>query len=215
MVKTILFDFWGTLVENGVYPSPLKQAKFILWIEGPYSYFVQMFEKQFMTKKYDDLTQAFKEVCDQLGLKYNDEQIEKLVGMWNKNRLLAKIFPETEEVLKSLKSKGYKLVLISNTDSSSIDGLIDKYNLRQYFDAVVLSYEYGLLKNDPGMFDLALDKVGGSKEDALMVGDSFESDVKGAQKAGVKALLLDRHDRMDFSPKIHTLLDIEEFLNKP
>jgi hypothetical protein len=26
MVKAILFDFWGALVENGIFPSPVKQA---------------------------------------------------------------------------------------------------------------------------------------------------------------------------------------------
>ena len=213
MAKVILFDFWGTLVENGVYPSPLKQAKFILWVEGPYSYFVQMFEKHFMTSKFNDLTQGFKHACDELKLQYQDDQIEKLVGMWNKNRLLAKVFPETEEVLKALKAKGYKIVLISNTDFSSIDGLLDKFNLRQYFDATVLSYDCGLLKNEPRMFEIALEKVGASKDDALMVGDSFESDVKGAQKAGIKAVLLDRHDRVQHSPKILTLLEMEDFLN--
>ncbi len=33
MVKLIIFDFWGTLVENGIFPSPVRQVKYILRIE--------------------------------------------------------------------------------------------------------------------------------------------------------------------------------------
>ena len=44
MVKAIIFDFWGTLVENGVW-SPIKQVKQILDIDVPFSEYVVRMEK--------------------------------------------------------------------------------------------------------------------------------------------------------------------------
>ena len=48
MVKLIIFDFWGTLVSQGIY-SPVKQVKFILGIEEDFSSYITQFEESFMT----------------------------------------------------------------------------------------------------------------------------------------------------------------------
>ena len=41
MVKAIFFDFWGTVVENGVFPSPVKQARFLLGLEIEFSDYIK------------------------------------------------------------------------------------------------------------------------------------------------------------------------------
>ncbi len=186
MTKAILFDFWGTLMENGVLPSPIKEARHILWLgKMPFSDFVLRFEKVFMTKRYESLAEAFGEVCREFQLTPNNHHVDQLVGLWNKNRLLAKPFPETIEVLQQLKKK-YKLVLISNTDCFGIEPVVEKYQLTQYFDGIVLSYKEGKLKTDKALFEKALQEAGVSPDEAVMVGDSLESDMKSAEQAGTE-----------------------------
>jgi hypothetical protein len=90
MVKAILFDFWGTLVENGIFPSPVKQARYILRLRMTFKDFIIRFEKAVMTKPYNDLNEAFTAVCKEFDLDPQPFIIEKLVGMWNKNELLGK-----------------------------------------------------------------------------------------------------------------------------
>jgi len=138
--------------------------------------------------------------------------MDKLVGMWNKNMLLAKPFLDTISALESLKKKKLKIALISNTDSLSIDPLLDKFELRKFFDVVVLSYETGKLKTDPDMYKHCLRKLKVKKNEAIMVGDSIESDIKGAEAAGLKALLLDRRNRIEYEGKILGLKEIENHL---
>jgi HAD superfamily hydrolase (TIGR01549 family) len=215
LTKVIFFDFWGTLVENGVLPSPIKEAQRILWLKNmQFTEFVVRFETVFMTKKYESLKDAFADVCKEFQITPNDHHVEQLIGLWNKNRLLARPFPEALDVISELKKK-YKLVLISNTDCFSIEAVLEKYNMRQYFDVVLLSYAEGKLKSDVTLFEKALQELGIEAKDALMVGDSIDSDMKGAEAAGIRGVLLDRKNRREFSPKITNLYELAENIEVP
>ncbi|MFP4424338.1 MAG: HAD family hydrolase [Candidatus Woesearchaeota archaeon] len=211
-MKAVLFDFWGTIIENGIFPSPVKQAKFILRIDMPFGEYIERFERSFMTKKADNLTEAFRNVCEDFDVRPPEHVIDKLVGMWNKNTLLAKPFDDTFETIKALRKKGIKVGLISNTDPFSITQLISKFELDELFDTVILSYNIGLLKADAEMFDKAIAKLGVSKEDTIMVGDSIESDMRGAENAGVKGYLIDRKDKREYENKITSLREILEMV---
>jgi HAD superfamily hydrolase (TIGR01493 family) len=212
MVKAIIFDLQGTLVENGVYPSPVKQVRYILGIMQSFHEYVPEFEKVFMTKCYDSLSEGFKEVAAHFDLEPPEYVIEKLVGVWNKNKLLSKVFPETIDVLTELK-KDHKLILVANIDCFSKD-IIEKYSLGQYFDHIFLSCDTGFLKTDPRLFEMVLEKSGLDKKDALMVGDSMESDIKSAEEAGITAVLVDRNNRMAYGRRISNLIGIKDYLGE-
>lgn len=207
-MKAVLFDFWGTLAENGCY-SPLKQTYLLLRQTIPFGDFVATFEKAAMTTEFKEQKEAFEEACKALGAKYDDELIDRLVGLWNKNKILAKPYPETATVLNNLKKKGIKLALVSNSLMSNTDFVLEKYQLDQYFDKIMLSCKYGLLKNN-GLITEALKELKVNKDEAIMVGDSIESDIEPAEQEGVKALLVDRRDNREYPNKIKTLDEIEK-----
>ncbi len=209
-IKAIIFDFWGTVVENGVFPSPIKQVKGILRIDSDFTEYVTKFEESFMLKKFDSLEQGFDTVCKDLNIRANPYQKELLIGLWNKNRLLAKPFPDTIATLKDLKSKNYKIALISNTDCFSVRSILEKYNMLDLFDVVKLSYETGMLKSNAKVFDETLKELGVIKEEAVMIGDSIDSDIRGAENAGVRGILIDRKNRRDYEDKITSLNEIED-----
>lgn len=212
MKKAVIFDFWGTIVEIGVHPSPIRQIKSMLNLDIPFSSYIIKFEEVFMKQPYKNLFEAFTEVCKAFHIEPKQELLEELVGLWNKNKLLAQPFPETIEVLEELKENGYKLIMLSNTDCFSIEEIMEKYDLKKYFDEIVLSYQVKMLKSNPRVFQKALDEIDVRKEEAVMVGDSIESDIIGAKKAGVDAILVDRTETRDFIPKIKDLTELKKFL---
>lgn len=63
--------------------------------------------------------------------------------------------------------------------------------LEQLIDHFVLSFEHGIQKPDPRIFSMALDALGLSPSEALMVGDRPSRD-GGAVTAGIATLLLPR-----------------------
>ena len=56
--------------------------------------------------------------------------------------------------------------------------------LRERADAVVVCEEVGVLKPDPKVFAHAAEEAGVAPGEVLYVGDSYHSDVEGAQRAG-------------------------------
>ena len=89
--------------------------------------------------------------------------------------------------------------------SAGIDG---------YFRKVILSDDIGVLKPHAEIFRYALTVTGSSVEDSLMVGDSWENDVVGAQGVGVHQAFLDVHEplALPFEPTYH-IRDLKELLS--
>ena len=165
MVKGVFFDFWGTLVENGTY-SPLRQSIKILRVHMQFGEFAERFEKVLMTKEYEDQKTAFEDVCKEFDVDPKPIVIEKLIGVWNKNRLLANVYPDTIDTLKALKEKGLKLVIVSNAPSNNIEPVLEKFEMTDLFDDIFVSYQHGKLKTD-GLFEIALKKTKLKKGDVV------------------------------------------------
>lgn len=104
------------------------------------------------------------------------------------------LFPETLEVLGSLRDRGFVVGVISNFDSRLLD-VSRALGLTPYLDSFTLSSRAGAAKPDPAIFLRALDCHGLSPREAVHVGDSPGDDVRGAVAAGLVPVLLDRDGR--------------------
>jgi putative hydrolase of the HAD superfamily len=100
-------------------------------------------------------------------------------------------YPEVPDVLAALRSGGARLAVVSNWDVSLHD-VLERTRLRPLVDVVVTSAEVGVAKPDPGIFAIALERLGAPRDGAVHVGDSLEVDVAGARAAGVDAVLVVR-----------------------
>src|SRR3989338_67848 len=200
MTKTILFDCWGTLIEQGVH-SPLKQVKEMLNIQIPFHNYVVRMERAMMTRSFPTLKEAFLSVAKEFNLQPTEEQLDTLIGLWNKSWMLAQPYQEVEEVLRELQ-KEYTLVLVSNTDNVGVEKVLEKFGLKNYFAAIFFSYQLGNLKTDKKFFYQIFDQLGVHAEDCIMVGDSVQSDIIPAKQLGMRAILVDRKDQRDFPEKI-------------
>jgi len=111
------------------------------------------------------------------------------------------LFPETKEVLSTIKKRGFSLGIISNFDTRVYDVCTD-LGIIDYFDNLVISSEAGFSKPSPEIFNTALNKIGVSATQSLHIGDSLELDFHGARSVGINALLLDKKGRYKDSEDI-------------
>ena len=100
-------------------------------------------------------------------------------------------YPDAVPALTQLRSRGLKLVCVSNWDCS-LGEVLERCGLAAHLDGAVSSAEAGARKPDPAIFEAALALAGCSADEAVHVGDTREEDVEGAEAAGIRALLLDR-----------------------
>jgi len=96
-------------------------------------------------------------------------------------------------VLSELKSRGYRLGLISNWDSR-LPGILKGLGIDHFFMDVVISSLVGLEKPDSRIFLLAVERMNTSVEKAAHVGDDPLLDYNGALEAGMSPFLVDRTD---------------------
>jgi len=103
--------------------------------------------------------------------------------------------PEIPEVLESLGRMGLKLGIISNIQSrGQVPGDLSRYGIRDFFDPVVLSCEYGRRKPDPAIFRHAAGLLNVPPSACVHIGDRISRDILGAKQAGFALALQIRHD---------------------
>jgi putative hydrolase of the HAD superfamily len=93
----------------------------------------------------------------------------------------------TIETLDYLKDK-YILHIITNGFSFVQDVKLQKSNLDKYFVTITNSEAAGHKKPHENIFKHALTTANASKTESIMIGDSYEADVLGAQNFGIKAV---------------------------
>lgn len=143
----------------------------------------RLYERNQITK--DDLIRnrfigAFRsvdEIDDNKALEINEDYIERIV---KKDTLI----DGARELLDYLKPK-YKISTISNGFTEMQFRKIESAGLSSYFHKVILSDEVGINKPHPGIFDYALRESGVKRENAIMIGDNYFSDIAGASDSGI------------------------------
>jgi putative hydrolase of the HAD superfamily len=97
------------------------------------------------------------------------------------------LFLGSEKVLAYLQQK-YVLHIISNGFKESTLIKMEVSGLNPYFTNVIISEDVGVNKPHKAIFEYALDKAGAQLHESIMIGDSIEADIRGAQAFGMKAI---------------------------
>lgn len=109
----------------------------------------------------------------------------------------SKLFPETIPILESLKKRGVKMGLVTNTSMKAVETIFRVHGLDGYFDIVISREMVKKLKPDPEGVLLAVKKLGA--DNLIMIGDLVH-DVLAAKKANGIAILVKRDpkEKIDF-----------------
>lgn len=105
------------------------------------------------------------------------------------------VYEETFAVLDKLK-ESYKLLLLTNgSPDLQNTKLAITPELTPYFDHIVISGDFGKGKPDSSIFEYALTLLSMEKDEVIMVGDNLMTDILGANRAGIKSVWINRHNK--------------------
>jgi glucose-1-phosphatase len=90
------------------------------------------------------------------------------------------------DLIRSLRPR-YKTGLLSNAWDGARQALTERFSIIDVFDVVVFSYEVGLSKPDPQIFQLVLRRLGVSAQEAVFI-DDFPRNITAAQDSGLQAI---------------------------
>jgi HAD superfamily hydrolase (TIGR01549 family) len=131
-------------------------------------------------------------ILEELGVDGDRKTIARRVqSYWNTPS--DQLFPDVIETLEDLRKNGIRLGIVSHRPAEGIDFFLNKHGLAAYFEWKAYPNSrapHGKL--DQALWEPLLKSAGVSPNEALHVGDDFETDVRGARRAGLHAVLIDR-----------------------
>ena len=100
------------------------------------------------------------------------------------------VFPGAIDTLRTLRDRGLRLGILTNGFSETHREKIALLQIGEFFDAIFIADEVGMIKPDPLLFAHACTTLGSAPSRSAMVGDRYERDVRGALEAGLYAVWL-------------------------
>lgn len=183
MIKAIAFDYGGVIeiTDKGLMQKIAEYLQVTLedWL------------KAYRTLNYLCNTgkNSYEEVFAFTAKKFNasDVQISHIHEIMKENMETRKINFELLETIKDLKSKNYKIGLLSNNYIKLRQQMIDEDTIK-CFDSVVVSSEVGYQKPQLEIFDILFNDLGLKSNELIFIDDS-ESSLEGADKIGYTPIL--------------------------
>jgi len=186
--KAVIFDLYGTLVSNGfASDNSLKEMAAVL--SAPEREFANIWNAGFkkrMTGEFASFKDCVEHVCRELKLPATVNQIEIAANIrfsFTRQEMLS-LQTLAVETISQLKTKVQKIGLLSNCSAETIV-VWDETPFAGIFDITVFSCAVGLMKPDPRIYHLALEKLQVEPRECLYVADGMDGELKAADAVGM------------------------------
>jgi len=103
-----------------------------------------------------------------------------------------RVFDDVHPILTDLKSKHFRLFVVSNWDER-LPRLLEKLDLAKYFSGFSISYEQGIAKPDPRIFRPIIQSNHLKSDEILHIGDDARIDGEAAKGAHIAFRQIDRY----------------------
>ncbi len=130
--------------------------------------------------------------ASELGITAPDEVLERVA----ERTISFNPYPESEAVLRELSETGVGMYVLSNWDVELVE-VLDGLDWMRYFDGIVVSAVSGVEKPDRKLFEEALELAEVDRERAIHVGNDLDTDLEGAQGAGMDVVIVDRWGNLE------------------
>ncbi len=182
-IKAVIFDFGGVLLEwnprhlyRRYFDQPEEMEAFLSEIDFS-SWNAQQDKGRPWTEAVAVLSAQFPHRAELIRA-YHEHWEESVTGA----------IEGTVEIVRRLKRAGYPLFALSNWSAETFPIARRKYDFLNLFDVIVVSGEVGLIKPDPAIFELAVQRTGVPASQCLFI-DDHEATIDVAQRLGMQTIL--------------------------
>lgn len=178
----IVFDLGGVLVDW----NPRYLYRQLIEDEAA----VEKFLSEVCTPEWNlkqDAGRPFAEAVEELIVQYPDQQelIRAYHLRWEET--LGGPIEGTVEILDELRRAGYTVAALSNWSAETFPVARRRFDFLNRFDVTVISGEVKMIKPDPRIFELLLEKLGRRADECVYI-DDVEANVSAARRLGFRVI---------------------------
>jgi len=182
-IETVIFDLGGVLIDW----EPRRLFRKIFESEDKMEFFLNNICTMDWNVQQDagrSLKEATQILVDQYP-KWKNE-IEAFYGRWEE--MLGGAIQPTVDILKELvDKKEHRIYALTNWSAETFPVALRDYYFLQYFEGILVSGDEKLIKPDPKIYELILERYSINPATAVFIDDS-EKNVKGAEACGIKGI---------------------------
>jgi putative hydrolase of the HAD superfamily len=131
-------------------------------------------------------------IVEAVGVDPDPELIGRLLAMEREfSETGVELWEDSLPVVRELRARGVRTALISNC-SHSTRPIVDRLEISEEFDEILLSFEVGMHKPDPEIYREALRRLGEVPPDRAVFVDDQPAYCDGAAALGIETFLIDR-----------------------
>lgn len=189
MIKSIVFDWGGVLIDNPVSQLVNYFANILQVtpqdLEAAYAPYQFLFYKGLI-----DESEFIQSICSQLNV-----PVPQSKSLWKTAVQIS--FKEKRDVfdlITQLRAKKYKTALLSNTEVPTVEYYYES-GYEQYFDEAIFSCHEKMAKPDAEIYQLTLNRLKNSPEEVLLIDDRDEN-VEGAKQVGMHGILFNSPEQL-------------------
>ena len=215
-IKAIIFDAYGTLFDVNSAAEKCKEKIGHKWEAFANYWRTTQLEYTWLRslmKRHKDFWQVTEDSLDKSMKVFNIDSSmrDKLLDLYK----ILSTYSEVPEVLKYLKSKKYKISILSNGTPSLLNTLVKGNNLENLFDDIFSIEEVGIYKPDSKVYDMPIKKYKIKNNEVTFL-SANTWDVSGGGNYGFNSIWVNRNnnifDNLDYKPK-HEIKSLEQLLN--
>ncbi len=205
-VRAVLFDFGGTLFDYEIVAPGERESIVALarWagakeddreILRAYRGALKRVFYDYLPRSYylhrDLFRDALLGMAESLSITLSDEQFTRYRELQWERRARDFVLREgVLETLAALRERGLHLGIVSNIDDDQLGHMLELSRLEPHFHSVLSSEYAQSCKPDSAIFSEALRRAGCAPHEAIFVGDSLQQDIAGANRLGLRSVLI-------------------------
>lgn len=204
--RAVLFDFGGTLFDYAT-TAPGERACLLELarqarieaddeaVQRAYRAALKVVFYRYLPQPFyfhrDLFEDALQETAARFGARFTTAQLaDYRARLWQRREREFRLRPGVRDTLTALRGRGLHVGIVSNADNDHFAHLLHLSGLDACVDATLTSEDARSCKPDQAIFSQALNSAGCAPNRTWFVGDSLQQDVAGANRAGMRAVLI-------------------------
>jgi HAD superfamily hydrolase (TIGR01549 family) len=197
--KGLMLDLDDTLIKSATMydKATLHTAKYVSkeYSLNEKNFFNAVMEKYAIISRTFPTTHTrhsrilvYRAALEHLQVDYDLALLPKLEEMyWDYFLKNVTVYDHVIETLKLLRTNGIKIAIVSDGDLSMRIRKAEATGLLPFIDEMVASEEVIFEKPFSAIFTLALSRLGVEAHEAIMLGNNYKNDIRGAQLLGIRS----------------------------